>query len=119
VAWRDGRRFLESIACLARSYGFGHARDLTTVGPASTAPSALDSSRQVTPEAFCVVIRSELSHRSSNHAWFRGAMGLCEMYAVTDSERFGAILERMAEDPPGSALAEGAGWLLPRWRAGT
>jgi hypothetical protein len=52
-----------------------------------------------------------------DEAWVRGATGLCDMYAAATPERFGTILEQTARGSPGSAVAEGARWLLPRWRA--
>jgi hypothetical protein len=53
----------------------------------------------------------------ADEAWMRGATGLCDMYAGATPDRFEVILEQTARGSNGSALAEGARWLLPRWRA--
>jgi hypothetical protein len=39
------------------------------------------------------------------------------MYAGVEAQRFGSILVSMAAGRTGSAIAEGARWLLPRWQA--
>jgi hypothetical protein len=70
----------------------------------------------VTPEAFCATIRRELAASRGDEPWARGAEGLCEMYATAGSDRFEIILEQAARGAPGSAFADGARWLLPRWR---
>jgi hypothetical protein len=70
----------------------------------------------MTPQAFCAAIREELARLNSDEAWARGARGLCDMYAGTDAARFELILSQMARGSAGLALAEGARWLLPRWR---
>ncbi len=70
----------------------------------------------MTPEAFCAAIDEELAQLSSDDAWARGARGLCEMYAGAEAVRFELILSQMARGSAGSALVEGARWLLPRWR---
>jgi hypothetical protein len=70
----------------------------------------------VSPEAFCHWTRDELAVESSNDGWVRGARALCELYAHVDADRFEAILQSLATRGPGSAVAEGARWLLPRWR---
>ena len=76
----------------------------------------LDSLTSVTPEAFCAAMRRELAAARGDEAWVRGAEGLCEMYARATPERFEVILEQAARGAPGSAFADGARWLLPRWR---
>ena len=71
----------------------------------------------VNPEAFCVRARGELAVERSDDGWVRGARALCDMYASVDAQRFGTILVSMAAGRTGSAIAEGARWLLPRWQA--
>jgi hypothetical protein len=72
----------------------------------------------VTPDTFCAAIRRELTTSlAADEAWMRGATGLCDMYAAATPERFESILEQTARGANGSALAEGARWLLARWRA--
>jgi hypothetical protein len=71
----------------------------------------------VTPDTFCAAIRRELTASLADEAWMRGATGLCDMYAAATPERFEVILEQTARGSNGSALTEGARWLLPRWRA--
>jgi hypothetical protein len=39
------------------------------------------------------------------------------MYAGVERQRFESILVTMAAGRSGSAIAEGARWLLPRWQA--
>ena len=73
-------------------------------------------SAQVSPEAFCHWTRDELAVESSNDGWVRGARALCELYAGVDASRFEAILQSLATRGPGSAIAEGARWLLARWQ---
>jgi hypothetical protein len=70
----------------------------------------------MTPSDFCDRARRDLLSYSSDEAWVRGALGVCEMYASTDVERFGTILEALARGSSSLALSEGARWLLPRWR---
>jgi hypothetical protein len=72
----------------------------------------------MTPEAFCAASSEELAQLSSDEGWARGARGLCEMYAGTEAGRFELILNQMARGSAGSAMAEGARWLLPQWRDG-
>ena len=69
-------------------------------------------SAHVSPEAFC----HWASDESSNDGWVRGARALCELYAGVDANRFEAILQSLATRGPGSAIAEGARWLLARWQ---
>jgi hypothetical protein len=72
----------------------------------------------VTPVAFCNAVLDELAHESINDRWVRGARALCQMYASVDAQRFETIVERLARDGQGgTALAEGAQWMLARWRA--
>jgi hypothetical protein len=72
----------------------------------------------VTPVAFCKAALEELAHESINDRWVRGARALCQMYASVDAQRFEVIVERLARDGQGgTALAEGAQWMLTRWRA--
>ena len=72
----------------------------------------------MTPDAFCAAIREELAQLRSDDAWARGARGLCEIYAGAETGRFELILSQLARGSAGSALVEGARWLLPRWRDG-
>ena len=69
------------------------------------------------PEAFCVNARSELAREHANDAWVRGARALCELYAEVEPHRFETILAGLATGRAGSAIADGARWLLPRWQA--
>ena len=71
----------------------------------------------MTPEAFCARVREELAVERSDDGWVRGARALCEMYAGIDAPRFETILASVASGRTGSAIAEGARWLLPRWQA--
>ena len=73
----------------------------------------------VSPATFCVAMGALLSHEVADTAWVRGATGVCQMYARTDAQRFDTILRQMARGSAGSALADGARWLLPRWQAYT
>ena len=81
-------------------------------GPASYADGA-----QLTPDAFCASVGSVLAAERSDDGWVRGARALCDMYAAVEAERFGSILMTIAAGRSGSAIAEGARWLLPRWQA--
>lgn len=72
---------------------------------------------RMTPEAFCARVRDELAVERSDDGWVRGARALCEMYAGIDAPRFETILVGLASGRTGSAIAEGARWLLSRWRA--
>ena len=71
----------------------------------------------MTPEAFCAAIRGELTQPAMDDGWVRGARELCDLYAGAEPARFGLILEQLARGAVGSAFADGARWLLPRWRA--
>ena len=70
----------------------------------------------MTPSAFCAAIREDLARLNSDDASARGARGLCDWYAGADAERFELILNQVARGSASSAVAEGARWLLPRWR---
>jgi hypothetical protein len=65
---------------------------------------------------FCNRIRDELASEHSDDGWVRGARALCELYADIEPGRFEAILVSLATGRTGSAIAEGARWLLPRWQ---
>ncbi|MCA1645339.1 MAG: hypothetical protein LC797_07685 [Chloroflexi bacterium] len=69
------------------------------------------------PDAFCASIGGLLAAERSDDGWVRGARALCDMYAGVEAQRFGTILVTMAAGRTGSAIAEGARWLLPRWQA--
>jgi hypothetical protein len=69
----------------------------------------------MTPEAFCARVRDELAVERSDDGWVRGARALCEMYVGVDALRFEAILVSIASGRTGSAIAQGARWLLSRW----
>jgi hypothetical protein len=69
----------------------------------------------VSPEVFCHRTRSELAVEHSDDGWVRGARAVCELYADVDATRFETILVSLATGRTGSALADGARWLLPRW----
>jgi len=69
----------------------------------------------MSPEAFCVRARVELAVERSDDGWVRGARALCDLYADVDASRFEAILASLASGRTGSAVADGARWLLPRW----
>jgi hypothetical protein len=71
----------------------------------------------MTPAVFCAAIRTQLVNSSGDEASVRGARGLCELYGAATTDRFDLILEQTSRGSPGSALAEGARWLLPRWRS--
>ncbi len=81
-------------------------------GPLSYAEAA-----QLTPDAFCASVGSLLAAERSDDGWVRGARALCDMYAGVEAQRFETILIAMAAGRSGSAIAEGARWLLPRWQA--
>jgi hypothetical protein len=70
----------------------------------------------MSPEVFCASVRDELVLETSDDGWVRGVRSLCEMYGGTDARRFEMILLQMAGGRTGSALADGARWLLPRWQ---
>ena len=70
-------------------------------------------------EVFWRRARTELATRNSDDGWARGALALCEMYADVDRDRFEAILVSLATGRTGLAIADGARWLLPRWKAST
>ena len=69
------------------------------------------------PEAFCVNARGALAGENSDDGWVRGARAVCELYADLDATRFGTILTSLASGRAGSAMADGARWLLLRWQA--
>ena len=69
----------------------------------------------VTPETFCVGARGELACQNGDDGWVRGARAVCELYADVDAKHFETILTGLAAGRAGSALADGARWLLPRW----
>ena len=71
----------------------------------------------VSPEAFCRRTREELVSEQTDDGWVRGARALCEIYADVDAMRFEAILLTLANHHTGSAIADGARWLLPRWQS--
>jgi hypothetical protein len=71
----------------------------------------------VPPVTFCTTILGELAYESDNDPRVRGAYALCQMYAATDEVRFELIVTGLARSRNGSALAEGARWLLARWHA--
>jgi hypothetical protein len=80
-------------------------------------PSTYSEGGQLNPDAFCARIGSVLAAERSDDGWVRGARALCDMYAGVEAQRFGSILVSMAAGRTGSAIAEGARWLLPRWQA--
>ena len=86
---------------------------MNRVGP----PSHHADGGQLTPDAFCASLGSVLAAEKSDDGWVRGARALCDMYAGVEPQRFGTILVSMAGGRTGSAIAEGARWLLPRWQA--
>ena len=67
------------------------------------------------PETFCLEASRELAVENSDVGWVRGARAVCELYADIDPARFEAILNSLATGRSGSAMADGARWLLPRW----
>ena len=71
----------------------------------------------MTPAVFCPMIQRELASVGSDQAWVRGALAACDMYAATDASRFELIVTQLAHGPTGSAVADGARWLLPRWQS--
>jgi hypothetical protein len=71
----------------------------------------------MSPEAFCLQTRDQLSVERSDDGWVRGARAVCELYAGVDPRRFETILTSLATGRAGSAIADGARWLLPRWQA--
>ena len=79
-------------------------------------PSAYNEGAQLSPDAFCASVGSVLAAERSDDGWVRGARALCDMYAGVEAQRFGSILVSMAAGRTGSAIAEGARWLLPRWQ---
>ena len=62
-------------------------------------------------------MQAELSLRSSDDGWVRGARALCEMYASTDARRFETILAEVASGRANLALTDGGRWLLWRWKS--
>jgi hypothetical protein len=68
---------------------------------------------------FCARTRVELATSNPDDGWARGARALCELYANVESDRFEEILVSLASGRTGSAIADGARWLLPRWKAVT
>jgi hypothetical protein len=73
----------------------------------------------ISPQAFCRQMLAQLGAYREEEPWVRGVRSVCEMYATTDPWRFHVILTQLARGSAGSALAEGARWLLPRWTAAT
>ena len=71
----------------------------------------------MTPAAFCALIQRELAGAGSDHGWIRGALAACDMYATTDAPRFELIITQLARGATGSAVSDGARWLLPRWQS--
>jgi len=85
---------------------------MNRVGPSTYAEGA-----QLSPDAFCASVANFLAAERSDDGWVRGARALCDMYAGVEAQRFGSILLSMSAGRSGSAIAEGARWLLPRWQA--
>jgi hypothetical protein len=79
-------------------------------------PATYTDGTQLSPDAFCASVGSLLAAERSDDGWVRGARALCDMYAGVEAQRFGTILVSMAAGRTGSAIAEGARWLLPRWQ---
>jgi len=77
----------------------------------------LEGGGKQSPDVFCASLATLLAAERSDDGWVRGARALCDMYAGVDAQRFGTILLSMAGGRTGSAIAEGARWLLPRWQA--
>jgi hypothetical protein len=71
----------------------------------------------VNAHVFCLRSRGELAAWSADEGWVRGARALCELYSDVDPDRFEEILVSLASGRTGSAIADGARWLLPRWKA--
>ena len=71
----------------------------------------------ISPAMFATWVRNELALDRSDDGWVRGARALTEMYVDLDARRFETILVSLASGRTGSAVAEGARWLLPRWQA--
>ena len=71
----------------------------------------------MSPGGFCASVADLLAAERSDDGWVRGARALCDLYAGVDAQRFGSILANMAAGRTGSAIADGARWLLPRWQA--
>jgi len=85
---------------------------MNRVGPSTYAEGA-----QLSPDAFCASVANFLAAERSDDGWVRGARALCDLYAGVEAQRFGSILLSMSAGRSGSAIAEGARWLLPRWQA--
>src|SRR4030088_1471893 len=68
------------------------------------------------PTTFCKDALTELASLSPNDGWVRGAYAVCEMYGAADAGRFEIILRRLSLGTGGTALTEGARWLLARWQ---
>lgn len=68
------------------------------------------------PTTFCKAALQELASLSPNDGWVRGAYAVCEMYGAADATRFEVILRRLSLGTGGTALTEGASWLLARWQ---
>jgi hypothetical protein len=71
----------------------------------------------VNADVFCRGARSELATSNSDDGWVRGARALCDLYSDVEPDRFEEILVSLATGRTGSAIADGARWLLPRWNA--
>ena len=87
-------------------------------GPRLIAAGRLRGKRLPEPSVFCEKIRQELAAgpRRTRLGWWRGALALCDWYADADRQRFAAVLSQLAAGPDDSAAAQGARWLLARWR---
>ena len=68
-------------------------------------------------DVFCLRTRGELTTANSDEGWVRGARALCDLYSDVEPDRFEAILVSLATGRTGSAIADGARWLLRRWKA--
>jgi len=68
------------------------------------------------PTTFCKAALRDLAALSPNDGWVRGAYAVCEMYGAADEGRFEVILRRLSLGTGGSALSDGAIWLLARWQ---
>jgi len=73
----------------------------------------------VNADVFCLRTRSELAAWNSDEGWVRGARAVCALYSDVEPDRFEAILVSLATGRTGSAIADGARWLLPRWKTAT
>ena len=78
-------------------------------------------SADVNTHVFCLRTRGELATCNADDALsrVRGARALRELYSEVEPDRFEEILVSLASGRTGSAIADGARWLLPRWKAAT